>query len=287
MTVLLFIRDLLMATLGQMVSLLAGVFILGLLLHFISRLTFKSLENAFGRKGVYLVAWLGTPVHELGHALFCFLFLHRIEEIHLFNPDPVTGTLGYVNHTWNRRNPWAVLGNFFIGIGPVILGSAVLFGLFLWLVPGGSNAWGSIMDSVRSTGDFTSWGSYLTLLGDSSLAMVSTMFTLDNLGMWRFWIFLYLAVCVASNVRLSLSDIRGSLSGIGWLVVPFLVINLIGLITGNGTGGFFPVTASTLGVAYAVLVLALVLSCIGFIIVYILSAIYFRLRYRALLNPFV
>ena len=284
MTVLLFLRDLLLATFGQMVSLLAGVFVIGLLLHFSSHLTFKSLENAFGRKGVYLVAWLGTPIHELGHAFFCFLFLHRIEEIRLFSPDPVTGTLGYVNHTWNRRNPWAVLGNFFIGIGPVILGSAVLFGLFLWLVPGGSAAWDSIMDGVRAAGDFTSWRSYVSLLGDSSLAMVRAMFTVENLGTWRFWIFLYLAVCVASNLRLSLSDIKGALSGVGWLVLPFLVVNLIGMVTGNE--GFFPVTASTLGAAYAVLVLALVISLIGFVIVYIFASLCFRLRRRVWLNPF-
>src|SRR3989304_2061427 len=145
MTVLVFIKDLLLATFGQMASLFAGVFIFGLLIHFFSQLTFKSLERAFGRVGIYFVAWLGTPIHELGHALFCVIFGHRIVKIELFKPDPVTGTLGYVDHKWNRHNPWQVLGNFFIGIGPVILGCAVLFTTFYFLIPNSYQAWDSII----------------------------------------------------------------------------------------------------------------------------------------------
>ena len=136
MTVLVFIKDLLLTTLSQIVSLFAGLFIFGLLIQFISQLTFKSLEKSFGSKGVYLVAWLGTPIHELGHALFCVIFRHRIEEIRFFKPEPATGTLGYVYHKWNPKNPWHVLGNFFIGVGPMVLGCAVLFALFYFLIPG-------------------------------------------------------------------------------------------------------------------------------------------------------
>ena len=130
MSFLIFIKDLLLATLAQMASLFLGIFIFGLLIQFISQLSFKSLGNAFGPGGTYLVAWLGTPVHELGHALFCLIFGHKIEEIRFFKPDKDTGTLGFVYHTWNPKNPWHVLGNFFIGIGPVVLGCAVLFALF-------------------------------------------------------------------------------------------------------------------------------------------------------------
>src|SRR3989304_5001472 len=113
MAVLIFIKDLIIATFSQMASLFAGVFIFGLLINFFSQLTFKSLERAFGSGGTYFVAWLGTPIHELGHALFCLIFRHRIVKIEFFKPDPVSGTLGYVVHKWNRHNLWQVLGNFF------------------------------------------------------------------------------------------------------------------------------------------------------------------------------
>jgi hypothetical protein len=286
MSVLLFIKDLLVATLSQMASLFAGIFVFGLLIHFLSHLTFKSLEKALGSKGTYLVAWLGTPIHELGHALFCVIFLHRIEEIRFFKPDPATGTLGYVYHRWSRTNPWQVLGNFFIGIGPVVLGSAVLWATFYFLVPDSYRAWDSVTSLINKIDSNSSIGSYVAVFQGSSLAMVRLIFTLPNLAEWRFWVFLYLSICVASNIRLSPADARGALSGLGCIVLPFLLINLVGLITGYGTERFFPLTLSSLGVVYGLLILALVMVLTGFVLTYLVSAVIFRLRYGTILNPF-
>jgi hypothetical protein len=285
MSLLLFIKDLVLATIGQMASLFAGVFIFGLLLHFFSQLTFKSLERSFGSRGVHLFAWLGTPVHELGHAVFCLIFLHKIVEIQFFEPDPVTGTLGYVYHRWNKKNPWHVLGNFFIGIGPVILGSAILFGLFYVLIPDSSRVWDAI--SVQANGiDGRSIGSYFEVWQGAALALVKLIFTAENLAGWRFWVFLYTAICVSANIRLSWADVKNSLSGLGCVVLPFLLINFIGLITGAGSGAIFPFTAASLGAVYSVLVLALVMALAGFILVYAVAAANYRLRYRAILRPF-
>jgi hypothetical protein len=286
MTALVFIKDLLVATFSQMASLLAGVVIFGLLIHFISHLTFKSLERSFGSAGTYLVSWLGTPIHELSHAIFCIIFLHRIVEIKFFSPDPVTGTLGYVHHKWNKYNPWQMLGNFFIGIGPVIFGCAALFALFYFLIPGSSRAWDDITTRVAEIDGANSIGDYLAVLQGSALVMVRLIFTASNLASWQFWVFLYLAICVASNIRLSWADLKIALSGLGCVVLPFLLINLVGLLTGSGTDRFFPATASSLGIVYSILILALFTAVIGFILVYLLSAAWYRMRYRSTLNPF-
>jgi hypothetical protein len=285
MPVLLFIRDLIVATFGQMASLFAGVFVFGLLINLLSQMTFKSLEKAFGSRGVYLVAWLGTPIHELGHALFCLIFLHKIADMKLFKPDPVNGTLGYVYHTWNKKNPWHILGNFFIGIGPVVLGCAVLFGVFYLLIPGSSRVWDSILVQANGIDGYTI-GSYLEVWKVSALAFVKLIFTVANLTGWRFWVFLYLAICISANIRLSWSDIKHSLSSFGCIVLPFLLLNLIGLIIGSGGEALFPFTAASLGAVYGVLVLALVMVLLGFVLIYTISAVYYRLRYRIILKPF-
>jgi Na+/phosphate symporter len=286
MTALVFLKDLIVATFSQMASLFGGIFIFGLLINFISQLTFKSLERSFGSRGTYFVAWLGTPVHELGHALFCLIFLHRIVAIEFFKPDPLTGTLGYVHHKWNRLNPWQVLGNFFIGIGPVILGCAVLFAIFYFLIPDSPRIWDSISAALKEAGSDHSIGSYFKVLGSSSLAMVKLIFTAANIASWRFWVFIYLAICVASNIRLSLSDLKIALSGLGCVIFPFLLINLIGLITTFDSNTLLPFTASSLGVIYGLLILALVMATIGFILTYLVSAAHFRLKYRSILSPF-
>jgi hypothetical protein len=278
MFVLLFLKELIIATFSQMASLFAGVVVFGLLINLISQLTFKSLERSFGRKGVYFVAWLGTPIHELGHALFCVIFLHKIVEIEFFKPDPITGTLGYVSHKWSHSNPWQVLGNFFIGFGPVIIGGIVLFAVFYFLIPNSSQAWDFILAEVREAGGSYSLGNYLAILKGSALAMTRLIFTISNLTSWRFWVFFYLSICVASNIRLSLSDIKGALSGIGCVILIFLVINFLGLISGLGSEKFFPFTASSLGAIYSLFILALVMSLLGLALTGVASAAYTRIK---------
>jgi hypothetical protein len=286
MTVLVFIKDLLVATLGQMASLFAGLFVFGLLIQFVSQLTFKSLERSLGSGGVYLVAWLGTPLHELGHAFFCIIFGHKIEEIKFFQPDPATGTLGYVYHRWNPRNPWHVLGNFFIGVGPMVLGSAALFAIFYFLIPGSPRVWDSVIAGVGGIGKGAAVGIYLGVFRDATLSIIRLIFTFDNLSVWRFWLFLYLSVCVASNIRLSWADVKGSLSGLGCIVLPFLIMNLVFLLTDFSGDDFFPFTVASLGAVYSVLLLALIMVLVGFVLIYLLSAAGYWLRYRAVLNPF-
>lgn len=101
--------------------------ILILTLFVLQRLVFLVSAKMLGGKAIYMSAWIGTPIHELSHALFCFVFGHKIQRIVLFNPDK-RGTLGYVTHSYNNRNLWQVMGNFFIGIAPLFGG---LLGLYL------------------------------------------------------------------------------------------------------------------------------------------------------------
>jgi hypothetical protein len=103
---------------------------------------------------------------------------------------------------------------------------------------------------------------------------------------WGFWVFCYLSICIASNIRLSVSDIRGTLPGLGWAVLPFLAYNAWKLATGAGGENIPSFLAPVLGTVYSVLVLALVMVALGFAVIYAISAIYFWLRYRRPLNPF-
>ena len=179
-----------------------------------------------------------------------------------------------------------MLGNFFIGIGPMVLGCGVLFGLFYCLIPDSGSAWNTISVSVSGIAKGSPVGVYLGVFRDASLAIIKLIFTWSNLDIWRFWLFLYLSICVAANIRLSWADIKGSLSGLGCVVLPFLILNLILLLVGRTTANVFPYTASVLGGVYSLLLLALIMALTGFIIIYLLLGTYYRLRYKAILNPF-
>jgi len=116
-------------TLYQFLSLFGFVLIFGLLLYFISRSTRKAFSNSGHSKlDIYFTGWIGTPVHELGHAIFCILFGHRITEIKLYSPNSEDGTLGYVNHSFNSKSFYQRIGCFFIGTGPILF---VFFFLYL------------------------------------------------------------------------------------------------------------------------------------------------------------
>lgn len=286
MSVAEFFKDLFLLTFSQIISLFAGIFIFGLLIHFLSHFMFNSLGRAFGPAGTYLVAWLGTPIHELGHVIFCIIFGHKITKVELFSPNPQSGTLGYVNHEWKKSNPWQVLGNFFIGIGPIIIGSLALLGLFYLLAPNGSRAWDSIIAGANQLGADNTISGYLAVLKDSFLVFVKAVFTVANISTWQFWVFCYLAICVASNIRLSLADMKNSLSGLGCLIIPFIIVNVIALLSGIGSERYFPFTASTLSVMYSLFILALILTAGGFIITYLISAMWVKLWRRKILNPF-
>lgn len=75
---------------------------------------------------------IGTPIHELGHAVMCPLFGHKIGRVKLWSARAQNGVYGYVEHSYNRRNLWARLGNLFIGFGPIFSGLGVVV-LMLWL----------------------------------------------------------------------------------------------------------------------------------------------------------
>ena len=65
-----------------------------------------------------------------------------------------------------------------------------------------------------------------------------------------------------------------------------LIINLFGLVTGIGGEKIFPFTASSLGLVYSLLILALIMVATGSLVTYAVSATYVKIRHGYLLKPF-
>lgn len=205
-------RALLLANLVHLGATAAGALLLLLLLHLQERASSRFLSHRLGWRAVLLTGWLGVPVHELSHIAAAAFFGHRIIAWRLFDPDPVSGTLGYVRHAYSRRNVWQLLGSFFIGVAPLVGGAMVLGGLLCWMVP--PAAW-------------------VALLGDLSQQQTATPVLMLSLGqqaaaaIWEHRgpllpLQIYLAVCVASHVAPSRADLGGALPGAALLAVLLL-----------------------------------------------------------------
>ena len=88
---------------NQLFSLIGVIIVIGFLLGYLESLTRMYWSRAFGRKGFLLTAWIGVPIHELGHAIMCVLFRHKIVAMQFFPTDTSQGALGYVQHQYNQK----------------------------------------------------------------------------------------------------------------------------------------------------------------------------------------
>ena len=256
----------------QLVYFVGTVFLSGFLISLLNR-TFYKMVN-YNRGVCLATGLLGTPVHELSHAAMCVVFGHRIDEIKLYQIDDENGVLGYVRHSYNQRNFWAKLGNYFIGVAPMLGGSLVILLTLGWLLP---DAYGSIVSSLESfagmrqdfSGDwFASYFSVFIDMLNAILAEVSVGFA--------FWGFLLIAVCIALHVNLSGADIKNALPSIPMLILLLIVVNSVLNLAFPALYGDFLWTMNYAGgYLFGILLLSVVLSLayvvLGFIITKILG----------------
>ncbi len=197
------------------------------LLIALCRKAFCKIAGEKGTKILLITGAVGTPIHELSHALMCILFGHKIMEIKLYQPNSSDGTLGYVNHSYNPKNLYHQIGNFFIGVAPIICGSGVLLLLMYFLVP---DVYTEIMSEMNfiallSTDffDLSTYAGYLDLFWE----IISDIFDFTNLGSVAWWIFILLSLMISSHMELSTADIKGALVGFSFMSGILLVADII------------------------------------------------------------
>jgi hypothetical protein len=264
---------LLTATLASLLQI--GVFLApGLVLAFIMNYESGFVERrallTMG-KGWYLVlfGWLGTIVHELGHAVFCLIFGHKITAMKLFDPEPETGTLGYVEHSYNPANLYQSVGNFFIGISPILLGVAIIYLLSYFLL--NINPFG-LSNNFSPQSNIYTWDAFMKIMQtvwSSSVHLLQDVFSWHNLSTWQLYAFTYLTFAIGSSIRLSPPDIKGALKGFVVILVLIFIFNLATVWAGDfasniviGPAGYFRVFYTAmflillLNIAVSILVLA-------------------------------
>lgn len=182
-------------------------------------------NTAFGI--VRLTGYIGTPIHEYSHALMCLLFGHTVKKISVFGDAKRSRTLGYVEHTYYRKNLYQQMGNFFIGVSPILAGGVVILLLVRLLTPEMFFAMRAETAEIRAAflGGFDG-EAILTLLGGIG-SMLGSFFALGNFLNWRWWICMVLAFSIAIHMEISRSDIVSGLRGLGVIAAMLLVADLI------------------------------------------------------------
>lgn len=257
-----FLMLILLTTLGQLVGLFGGVCLLGGVLWLLQWVIAGLYLRKVGWRALLWTAWLGVPVHEAGHALLALIFGHRINEVALFRPNPGAGTLGYVNHTFNRKNLYQRIGNLFIGAAPLISGACALYGLVHVLLPNRAEIFALLAQHPGPALLTGQWGVASEQIWQVSALTLAALFAPENLGQWSFWLFLYLSLCVASHLAPSPKDLHSVLDGLLFLLVLLLVANAVAVLAGVSLTGYLPVLTHFSSLLVQLLLFAILLACL-------------------------
>lgn len=210
---------------------LGAVVICGLAVSAFRKLFVSMMGGGFGRGVVLATSIIGTPVHEMGHALMCLLFGHKITDMALWQPASRDGNLGYVSHAYRPRNLYHILGNLFIGIGPIFSGLGVL-AMALWVgFPDTLASYASTASSMAAAGE---GGMPLLLEGLKILPRMVGEIGHSAVPVWGQIIALLVIFSVAQHISLSPADIKGALTAIPLYLAILLILTAVcGLLGQN------------------------------------------------------
>ena len=245
--------DALLNVLKQLLYFVGSVYLVGFLIAQLS----KAFYRMFASKTLcYALGVIGTPVHELSHALMCILFGHKINEIKLFQVDENDDKLGYVNHSFNPRNPYHQIGNYFIGVAPILVGTVVICVLMYFMVPDAFSEVSMHMNEIAKT---ASEGFSLSVFG-SAFSIIKALFT--NISSFFLWLlFLIIVVCISMHMSLSGADIVGSIKAIPLIALILAIVNVIlSLISDKAYSSFVEIMDMAGAYLISVLMLALLFA---------------------------
>jgi hypothetical protein len=267
-----YLLNVLLSTYNQLFILFGPLLILVALLNLSAIFTARMSVRFWGRNlFLYGFGWLGCSVHEMSHAFFAIIFGHKISEVELFKPNSNGESLGHVSHSYNKKSIYQKIGNFFIGISPLLFGGIVLF-LITWLIFGFNVV---SLSSFRITShDFTS---YILLkqigigIWHSLLSYFTLVFTGAAAIWWKSVLLVYILYSTGSSMTLSKSDVGSAVSGFLWFIVFFLVFNLLTLWIGNFVSVFLTRIAGYISGFYFLLILSLMANLLFLMILVVLN----------------
>ncbi len=213
---------------GPTLSQLSVLAIQGLIIAFLMNYVSGKLEvlacRIIGvRLYMILFGWLGTTVHELSHALMSIVFNHKITNIRFFNLNPNSGKTGHVLHRYNPGSTYQSIGNMFIGIAPLVMGSIVIFFSTKILMP-------EILPKIllpKTQGTIALGSNFFVVLWDSFNSLLFDMINFENFRKPKYYVFLYILFCIGSRMKLSRADLKGTFRGFIRLFILLVGINLI------------------------------------------------------------
>lgn len=241
----------------------------------IERATSKNLIRRFGEKAIITTGFIGTTLHELSHLLMAILFGHKIVSVKLFSLNLKSRTLGHVRHSYNKKNYYQRIGNFFIGIAPIIGGTLIILILLRIFLP---SSWNDIINHFNLN-DYVTATEQLNIrelfsyIGNDFVVIIKSIFTLSNLTTIRFWIFMFLLISITNHMSLSPADFKNSLDGLIFIVILSFIVAIILELFGVSIASLTHALIVYNVFVFSILILVLILAILIWAVTKLLSMI--------------
>jgi hypothetical protein len=251
-------------------SLLIGVgLVLGIFITLLSRTIWKHGVSIFSSRLYAYLLFPGVVLHELTHWLFLVFFGYQIEKVRLFQYKRDDPRLGYVAYR-TSGSYFQRVGGFFSSVGPITVGSVIIYILSVRLLGTG---WFEGVSFTVTTGNSANLLNTLGQLVESILLNFEQIFTrlfaVRDVPGWQIALFFYLAFAILNAMDLSSADIKSARPGFILLIVGLFMVNLLTLWAGGDLiGAFFTLLSRPLCSFYAVMLFVLCFNaCLAFIVV--------------------
>ena len=177
-----------------------------------------------GRKMLVFAFAPSTPIRVLGACAMAILFGHTISDVCFLNVRDPDGELGFVENSYNPRNPVAQLGKTFLALVPAFLSAVAVFAVLLV-------CFGNVLpDFMREVVDISYARGGLTAYAGAVGRMLAALFAASG---WHLVLRLFgaaLILVLSMGAFVSITELMQSyygmliLGGIGTLFTAFLML---------------------------------------------------------------
>lgn len=231
------IRKALISVIKRFVVIVAStigiITLFGYILDKLELLVNTKLYSIFGSGAILFTAIIGTPLHETAHWIGCKLFGFKVHEVQLLRPRAykIDGVLGYVSYSYSQDSFWQKFGCAIVGIAPMIFGSLFILLTIFLLKP---EIFYTIKDRVAKANSGSNKESHFFVsLFAAFTGFWIGLFNFKKWGWLRSLFCLYITGSIAMHMTVSSQDIKSASSGLGTVILIFLVISIISSIIGS------------------------------------------------------
>jgi len=233
------------------------------------------LLNTFGFRSLYILAWLGTPIHELSHYLACKIGRHEVKEFKPFKPDPKTGSLGYVRHSYRQDKLYQrVVGNAIVSIAPFFGGATIIFMLTYFFYP-------QLIPDTKSTFssrffEIENWGNLYDYLQAWVLTLKHFLIQITNpehLSDWKFALYVYAMISISAHLSPSRSDFNGFWGPAIFILLLVVILHILLAFLNQDMAGYYRKLGVYTTALTSTLIVALFFSLLATALIWITTSL--------------